>query len=205
MLLDLPSLVKKYNMNVTGIVHIGGHYMEELPVYRSLWPTIPIVTFEPAPDNFKVLQENTKHDPNVTCINRGLGPFSCRMDMYVETANNGQSNSVLHPKIHLQQYPGIKFENTIEIRIDALDKYECSPILNFINIDIQGFELHCFHGAKKTLRNVKYIISEVNRAEVYEDCAQIEELDEFLGKYGFQRLETTWDGGSWGDALWRKL
>jgi len=202
--MDLPSLVKKYNMNVTGILHIGGHHAEELPIYRSLWPTIPIVMFEPAPDNFKVLEENTKHDSNVTCINRGLGPFSCRMDMNVETANSGQSNSVLTPKLHKTLYPGITFDSKVEVRIDALDKYECSEKLNFINIDVQGFELQIFHGAKKTLKNIDYIMSEVNRAELYEGCALVEEIDEFLGKFGFKHVEEYYPLPSWGDVIYIK-
>jgi hypothetical protein len=77
-------------------------------------------------------------------------------------------------------------------------------VYNFLNIDIQGFELEALRGARKTLKNVKWIMSEVNRAEVYENCAHVEEMDEFLGKYGFNRVETNWAGQTWGDALYVK-
>ena len=75
---------------------------------------------------------------------------------------------------------------------------------NFINIDVQGYELEVFKGGKDTLNNIDYITTEVNRDEVYKDCAKIEELDTYLGDYGFQRVETTWDGGTWGDAFYIK-
>jgi hypothetical protein len=47
-------------------------------------------------------------------------------------------------------------------------------------------------------------MTEVNRAELYKGCARIEDLDMFLSQYGFERVETTWDGGTWGDAFYVK-
>jgi FkbM family methyltransferase len=203
MLLDLLALKDEFNLNITGAIHIGAHYGEELSVYNKIDSIKNVVMFEPAPANFKILQEKI-NDPKVILINKGLGPFSCRMDMNVETCNQGQSNSVLKPKLHLSQYPGITFNEKIEIKIEPLDKFEPSPFLNFINIDVQGFELEVFRGAKKTLKNVDYIMAEVNRDEVYENCAHVDELDSFLGTFGFTRVKTSWDGGIWGDALYLK-
>jgi FkbM family methyltransferase len=194
-------------MNVTGVIHIGGHYGEEIDTYLKDVGIRHIVLFEADSDNYKILKEkidNLKTDVEIHAIHKGLGPFSCEMTLYRETENNGQSNSVLKPKIHLQQYPGIVFNNKVQIKIEPLDRYECSPVFNFMNIDIQGFELEALRGARKTLQNIKWIMCEVNRAEVYENCAQVEEMDEFLGKYGFNRVETRWDGQTWGDALYVK-
>ena len=47
-------------------------------------------------------------------------------------------------------------------------------------------------------------MTEVNRDEVYKNCARVEQLDEFLLTYGFERVETTWDGETWGDAFYIK-
>ena len=47
-------------------------------------------------------------------------------------------------------------------------------------------------------------MTEVNRVDVYKNCAKVDELDEFLKSFGFIRVETTWDGITWGDALYIK-
>jgi hypothetical protein len=76
---------------------------------------------------------------------------------------------------------------------------------NFINIDVQGYELEVFKGASEKLNYIDVIMTEINQDELYKDCTQIQELDEFLSKYGFERVETYWwynDG--WGDALYIK-
>ena len=54
----------------------------------------------------------------------------------------------------------------------------------------------------ETLKNIDYIYCEVNRDEVYENNAFVEELDEFLSQYNMERVETSWDGTIWGDALY---
>jgi hypothetical protein len=82
--------------------------------------------------------------------------------------------------------------------IDTVGKY------NFINIDVQGYELEVFKGGSEYLNSVDYIMTEVNRDEVYKGCPMVEELDEFLKPYGFERVETTWDGITWGDAFYVK-
>ena len=77
-------------------------------------------------------------------------------------------------------------------------------LYNFLNIDVQGYELEVFKGAFESLKNIDYIISEVNRDEVYENCPHIDELDKYLSQLNFKRVETDWAGNSWGDALYVK-
>ena len=54
------------------------------------------------------------------------------------------------------------------------------------------------------MERVDYVYCEVNRDEVYENNAYIEELDEFLSNYDMKRVETDWAGQIWGDALYIK-
>lgn len=202
MLLNLEHLKNKYNMQVTGILHIGAHYGEEYDEYDRLFGAVPMVMWEASPANFNILKSKLSGKSNVTLINKGVGSFECEVPFYIETANTGQSNSVLKPKVHAEQYPGIIFDEISKIKVYPLDKWEPGEAYNFINIDIQGFELHAFMGAKKALRNVNYIMTEINRAELYENCATVEEIDWYLSRFGFERVETDWAGGTWGDGFY---
>jgi hypothetical protein len=125
--------------------------------------------------------------------------------MNVEEANNGMSSSILKPKLHLEQYPWITFNDKVMVEIDKLDNYIGeSENYNFINIDVQGYELEVFKGGSNFLNHVDYIMTEVNNSELYENCAKVKELDDYLSTYDFERVETTWDGVTWGDALYIK-
>ena len=105
----------------------------------------------------------------------------------------------------MELHPDVSFEGTEDVEVDILDNYDIGNC-NMINIDVQGYELEVFKGAKKTLKKIDYIYCEVNRDEVYEGNAMVGELDEFLGEYGFERVETKWPESyyTWGDALYIK-
>jgi len=202
MLLDLPFLIQKHKMNINGVLHIGAHFGEENKVYESLNINKRIF-FEPLNSNFLKLKENVGDQSLL--LKKALGNENKNVKMFVETKNMGQSSSILEPILHLSQYPSITFDETEEVEMVKLDDLGI-PLdeYNFINIDVQGYELEVFKGATKTLNNIDYIMSEINRAELYKDCAKIQELIDFLSPYGFRLVEESWLGGTWGDGLFIK-
>lgn len=202
MLLDLKKLVTTHNLNIRGVLHIGAHWGEEDSVYEELSISNRIY-FEPLSNNYKKLRGKISN--KWECIQVALGNYTGEVDMNVEEANSGQSSSILEPEIHLIQYPHIQFTKKEKVKITKLDCLDFDKSkFNFINIDVQGYELEVFKGGSETLKTIDYIMTEVNRAEVYKGCAKINELDKFLSSYNFKKLEVNWAGGTWGDAFYAK-
>ena len=202
MLLDLISLVKKYDMKINGVIQIGAHYGQEDSTYKILGIKNKMF-FEPLKRNFEILKQNVSKDSIL--INKALGNETKNIKMFVETANRSQSSSILKPKLHLTQYPRIQFNEEEEVEMTRLDEIQVDTSkYNFIIIDVQGYELEVFKGSEKTLENIDYIMSEINRDELYENCAKIDELIEFLSPYGFKLVEQNWVGVTWGDGLFIK-
>ena len=200
MLLSFTALKRKYNMNIKGIIHVGAHYGEELSEYVSNGIQ-DIILFEPISENFDILSDKVKDlNANIEGHQVALGSERGEFTMYVSD-NEKQSSSILKPKVHLTHHPHVKFPSTETVEVHLLDDYD-SKDYNFINMDVQGYELEVLKGGTKTLEHVDYVYCEVNRDEVYEDNAMIEELDEFLSSYNMKRVETDWAGGIWGDALY---
>lgn len=202
MLLNLNELKNKYDLKIKGVLHIGAHFGQEFETYKSLNIT-NVTFFEPISSTFNKLKENVGNQANL--INVALGNIEGEVEMYTETINQGQSSSILKPEYHLIQHPSIQFEGREKVKITKLDNFiEDKDNYNFINVDVQGYELEVFKGGSEYLNSIDYIMTEINRAELYEGCVQIDELDNFLGLYGFTRVETTWAGGTWGDAFYIK-
>jgi FkbM family methyltransferase len=204
MIFDLKQLIKKYNMNLQNIIHIGGHYGSEVKLYKEINSACIVEIFEPHPDTFTIMKNNVSNFSKINCHNVALGPIETTMKLFVETANQGQSNSLLTPKHHTTQYPHIRFNDTIEVPVKTLDSFNLDSSYNFISIDVQGFELEVLKGATETLKNIDYLIVEVNNSELYEGCCMVKDLDLFLQKFGLQRVETNWEGGTWGDGFYIK-
>lgn len=201
-ILDLPKLVAKHKMNISGVIHIGAHFGEENKTYDQL-NIKDRLFFEPLESNFSVLKKRIAG--RFPAIKKALGNDNRPVKMFVEKKNRGQSCSLLKPVLHLQQYPQIIFDGTETVEMARLDdlKLNLSPY-NMISVDVQGYELEVFRGAKETLKKIDYIVTELNRAELYENCAQVEQLIDFLTPYGFDLVEEAWVGETWGDGLFIK-
>lgn len=205
MVFDLKQLIKKYNMNINNIIHVGGHHGQEIKLYKDINPQCRIEIFEPHPRTYEILKNNIKDFSDVVSHNVALGPEESIMTMYVENANQGQSNSLLRPKHHTAQYPHIRFNSTIDVPVKTLDSFSLDDSFNFISIDVQGFELEVLKGATNTLQHINYLIAEINNTELYENCCMVNELDDFLAHYNLKRVETDWEGGTWGDGFYIKI
>lgn len=199
----LPLVFDKTAKPCRGIIHVGAHFGQEIPLYRKL--TDNIVAYEPQDSCFNTLQHN--FGAFVDCRKLAVGDVAGTVTMHVESANYGQSSSVLKPKKHLEQYPHITFDDTIQVPIVTLDEDIQKPeTFSVLSIDVQGYELQVIRGAKELLfHHIDYVFCEVNNAELYEGCAQVAELDEQLGIFGFKRILTNWAGVDWGDAFYAKL
>jgi FkbM family methyltransferase len=110
MILEFEDLVKKYNMNISGVIHIGAHYGEEVSNYVNLGIK-DIVLFEPLEENFEILKNNVSElDANITGYCVALGNKNQDVNMFL-SSNNLESSSVLKPKIHLDLHPNVVFYN----------------------------------------------------------------------------------------------
>lgn len=195
-------------MSITGVIHVGAHFGQEYASYKAA-NIRSIIFIEPCKSAFNRLVKNVGLESGVICINSACGLEKNKAEMYIEYANKGMSNSLLKPLLHLEQYPDIKFSDTEIVDVDTLDNmvsYLDSAMsfdrrdLNMLVMDVQGYEHTVLRGAVSTLRNIDYIYTEVNRAELYEGCARVETLDAFLIE--FTRAHTNWGGNTWGDALY---
>lgn len=208
MISKLQDIVKKYDMNISGVIHVGAHHGEEVSTYIEMGIK-NIVLFEPLRENFDIIESKTNHIYGFTNIKIrkyqvALGNYNKTIVMNLSN-NELESSSILKPKKHLELYPGIVFDRTEEVNLRRLDEYDCHNC-NFLNIDVQGYELEVLKGADKTLNHIDYVYCEVNKSEIYEENPFVEQVDEYLSIYGMVRVETFWwynDG--WGDALYKKV
>lgn len=205
MLIPFTELFPKYNIKCTGILQCGANTCQEAEMYNQL--QIPEVLWVEAIDSvFRKGKEHIAKYPNQTIIRACLSDKSGEIVTFHVSNNEAQSSSFLELGEHLRLHPEVHYVEDIEmetITVDALFNLLERNIkhINFLNLDLQGSELLCLKGATKLLKQIDYIYTEVNKIEVYKNCALVTELDEFLSD--FTRVETgTWVGEGWTDALY---
>ena len=205
MIVGFENYKSNYDFKVTGVIHAGAHFGQEYEEYINTFGQIETHWFEPLPDVYEKLCNNLKDKPGAFLYNIALGEDEKKVEINVDSGNDGQSSSILKPKDHLKQFPHIDFleSNKILIEVRRLDDIGIKNC-NMLVMDTQGYELKVLEGAVKTFENIDYIFTEFNTIEMYEGCPKIEEIDDFLRPFGFHRRETWYTPGNWGDAFYSK-
>lgn len=195
MLIQIEKLIKKYDLKIDGVIHVGGHIGEEVDLYKKYTNNIHI--FEPLTECYEKIPQGVEKYPFA------LGSREENREIHV--ANNKQSSSLFEPKHHLSKHPDVSFGEKRFISVKTLDSFEIKNC-NFLNLDVQGFELEVLKGAEKTLDGVDSIYTEVNQIELYSNCVLLDTLDSWLKEKKFERVEIEMYGNcGWGDAFYIKI
>ena len=200
MLIKLNALVEKYDIKFNGILHVGAHECEEIHDYEVFLPRNKILWIDALPDKVELSRSRF----NDILIEQAVVSDNYETVKF-NRSNNGQSSSILELGLHKYFHPHVWYTESFTCETKMLKDIICNYDIpyNFINLDIQGAELKALKGMEDYLHQIDYIYTEVNSDYVYEGCALIGELDEYLEKFGLKRVETAWCGEyRWGDAFY---
>ena len=173
------------------IIDAGAHVGSDTIVMSRLWPQGTIHAFEPVPDVFQKLTDNTRDLPNVKRYPLALGPSVGTAEMFVSGGGSDASSSLLPPKEHLQINPHVLFPERITVPTRTLDAWvqeNGAPAIDFLWLDMQGAELAMLKAAPRSLASVRLIHLEVSLVELYANNPLYSEVRAWLEAQGF-RLE----------------
>lgn len=203
MMIPFDRAIAAHNMHIRGVVHVGAHWGQEFVAYRTAGIR-DIIFIEPCSPAYERLKREFGNEPDVVLFNCACSNIDGHQEIYVETRNQGQSNSFLKPKKHLEYYPEVQFMDKERVPVRMLDNLPFTRNkYNMLMMDTQGAELMVLMGANETLKTMDYIYTEVNDQELYENNALVTELDAYL--IDFERVETYMVGHQgWGDAIYKR-
>jgi len=203
MLLDLKKIMQDGNLSLRGVIHVGAHFGEEFQLYKELGMK-DVAFFEPSSKTFAELKRIVGNEAQL--FNFALGNENNFIDMNIEKNDAFGCSSILNPS---SNYSSEIFSGKERIEVRKLDDIELSGDFNFMNIDVQGYELQVLEGSVYFLEKIDYIMCEVNRKTPlkqldYIGASLVEDVEKFLGNFGFKMTHVNWAGISWGDAFFVK-
>jgi len=206
MLIPFRQLAQRYGMKPKGVLHVGAHFGQEAPEYAAIGCN-RMIFIEAIPEVYEKLKENTRQYMDAMAINACISDVDGDTTWFNIANNEGQSSSLLELGIHKTEHPDVVYDSRIEVTTTRLDTlFADFPLeCDMLNLDLQGAELMALKSLGSRLEEFKWLYIEVNKAPMYVGCPLVEEIDEYVAKFGFRCVETKWCGSfSWGDAYYIK-
>lgn len=203
MLIPLPDLIKKYGLQLNGVLHLGANTAQEASTYDACGIK-RMIFVEALPDIAAKAKANVQAYPDAHVI------IACLSDkeetVTFNIANNGaQSSSFLElGDIHKRQHPEVEYVGAMTMSTKRLDEMAIDLSgVDYLVSDLQGVDLRAIRGMGEHLHQFKAANIELNNDYVYKDCDLIGELDNYMKSFGFMRVEAKWVG-QWGDGFYVK-
>ena len=170
MLIDLISLIHKYKLNITGILHVGASVCEELPCYKKCGlSNNDIYWIEGNEDNITTIKNTLEND--IKIYNYLIDEYDNR-EVNFNISNALMSSSILDFGTHLDHHRGIimikKVRKTTK-RLDTMinENNIIMQTVNFLNVDIQGTELRAIKSLGTYLQYIDYRFDKSNNIFYY--------------------------------------
>ena len=187
------EVIAKYLPSAPVILEAGAADGASTSEMAKFWPAARIHAFEPVPEAMRLTEQATSNvRDRVSLYPCALGSTPGQFEMNVSgggDAGGSQSSSLLTPSGHLDEYQNVVFKQRIEVEVVRLDDWaqqEGVEKLDFLWLDLQGFELEALRGAEKLLSGVSAIHTEVSHRQLYEGGVLYPELESWLVQRGFR-------------------
>jgi FkbM family methyltransferase len=187
------------------IIDCGAHVGSDSVELSRIFPNAAIHSFEAVPSIYERLVHNTRKRKNIACHHLALSNKTGDTIMHVSSGSDDGSSSLLPPKEHLEMHPGIVFNEKIVVKAMSLDDWaaeEGIDRVDFLWLDMQGFEFPMLEASTKIFKTVKAIHTEVNTTDSYENVVKYTTLKQWLEANGFvEYLKALPQGCSQGNVL----
>ena len=160
------------------------------PLNSTKSPNSTIHAFEPVPELYEKVVNNTESCRNIYCYPFALGDCSSNADFYISSGDSDGWSSLLLPNKHLIEHPGVRFDVSIRrVKTMTLESWaEANNVayVYFLWLDMQGYELHALKSACLLLSTVRAICTQVSLKEMYHGALLYGERRQWLCEQGFR-------------------
>lgn len=180
-----PFLAQKHLLRdevVSTVFDVGANVGQSATEYHKFFPSAQIYCFEPVPETFHKLEQNTRGINRITGVNCAVNDRLGSVQMFVTDA--ATMNSLL------PMCEAGRTQRCIDVPSMTLDRFCEQNRINSVQVlkmDIQGCERFAVGGAKRILSQhcVDLIYSEILFSDLYKDQTHFYDLYATLAGHGY--------------------
>ncbi len=177
------------------IFDIGSHKGKIVKLINNIYKNAIIYCFEP---NISMNNNLKKIGRNIKVYNYALGEKNEEKKILINKIDLTNTLSTIN-----EDSLYLKIKNLILVKSKKENKYEKVKVIpledfceekkisyiDFLKIDVEGYEYKVLLGAKNIIKNVKFIMIEIQKNNMYHDYSK-KKIEEFLKKNNFKLIKT---------------
>lgn len=151
-----------------------------------------LYAFEPSPFNFDLLKRNLalNNFKNYDIYLSAVGGERGRAKFYVDSRSNLSG---------FIKRAGVEYADAIDVEIVTLDDFLKDKKIDFIRMDVEGYEREILKGAENAFRNgilPEYFFIEIHSELLHKKNSSAAEIISFLNGFGYEVAKSFYRGGS---------
>ena len=123
------------------IIEAGAYNGGDTYELARRWPRGHIHAFEPVPELFEAVKQQTSSVKNVSYYPIALGEKNGTAEFFVSSGASNGSSSLLRPSGHLDEHPDVHFDRTLTVTVKTMDTWAAEndvSRVDFLWLDMQG-------------------------------------------------------------------
>jgi len=172
------------------IIDAGANQGQFAVAASHFYPYAFIHSFEPLPDVFPILQQNTHSISGISTYNMALGNSTGTLEFY-SNAYSHASSALQVSELQKNMLPKTATSRRIEVPVQRLDDLRNKVPFNppvLLKMDVQGFEMEVLKGAINSLGQIDYLLFETSFVQIYDGEPLFDEMHHFVKELGFELI-----------------
>lgn len=204
---DRLEIIRQFLPKNPTVFEVGAKDGDDTVKLANTWPEGRIISFEANPNQFKKYQEKALKYPNMQGHNLAVHTYNGFTKFFLCWGTGGKdpvfegASSLLEPsedmKVH---YMGPEIVVPCVIFDDWCKQNKISNV-DFMWLDLEGFEKQFIQSSPQILKTVKVIYTETNFYKFRKGTTPFDDLKQILEKEGFRLIAHWYNEGLQGDAI----
>jgi FkbM family methyltransferase len=201
------DIIASFLPNNPTVFEVGAKDGEDSVKLANIWKSGKIISFEANPNQFVKYEEKARNYSNMFGYNLAVNTYNGFATFYLCWGDHGKdpvfegASSLLQPAEGMEiHYMGPEITVPCVILDDWCRDNQISAI-DFMWLDLEGFELQLLKSSPEILKTVKVIYTETNFFKFRKGTTAFGSLKYFLEKNGFKLIAHWYNEGLQGDAI----
>ncbi len=183
--IELRDLFEK--IDIKTIAYVGANDGNVALAINEAFPGMVFYLFEPIPETYKILCENVSGCDNMHTIHTAIGSDDGYAEMYMDEFLPASSMLPMEEKA-IEEFSYLGKQEKVKVRVMPMDTALVENRINqidFLIMDIQGYEDELLKGAGETLKTCKAVMSELSLEQLYTDSSTFDSVYQALAANRF--------------------